>query len=384
MPTGATKARLHAEPRCRHRAGRGHASPATASTGATATSELHAAVPPGAARTPTPTAANTLHDHGDAPPTKTARSRWARSGMTVNNVAPSIASAAPPSVNEGRLHADARRGHRAGHGHAHRLQHQLGRRRQRDLHRGSPAHAKAHTYADGANAVHDHRPLTTTTGRSRNPARSDHREQRAAPTLTGTPTSTKARPTRSTLGAVTDPGGRRVTAYSINWGDGGTRPSAAVRPARQTHTYADGPNATRSSRSRPTRTAPSPRHQGDVTVNNVAPTLTAAVTGHRRRRHDPMRSLSVRSTEPGTDTATGVQHQLGRRHDQHFTAVEQTQAASSTPTPTGRHGAHGDGQREGRRRHLLAGHQGAYREQRGADGRSNRGQYGERRTAPTR
>ena len=109
-----------------------------------------------------------------------------------------------------------------------------------------------------------------------------------------------------TLGAVTDPGQDTVTQYRVNWGDGFNTGFLAGNPTGQVlnHTYADGPNSF-------TITVDLIDEDGTflaagsrvVTVNNVNPTISTSGAASINEGSNYALTLGV-ITDPGQDTVS--------------------------------------------------------------------------------
>ncbi len=109
------------------------------------------------------------------------------------------------------------------------------------------------------------------------------------------------------LGPVVDPGTDTVTQYVVHWGDGNTNTFTAAQVAGMGntigHTYADGPNSY-------TIAVDLADEDGsysavdtlNVTVNNVAPTLT--LSGPGSTNEGSVYTLGLSSSDPGQDTIT--------------------------------------------------------------------------------
>ena len=247
--------------------------------------------------------------------------RDASSIVTVANVDPVVTAAANQSSDEGDVaHLHPRLVHRSGRGQPVGRLGRLGRRLDRhDLHGRLGRHARhqSHTYADGPNdhtvTVDRHRrgrrlPDSRHALGARRQRRSDDRDQRRAAA------STRARPTRLTLGAVTDPGTDTVTSYIVHWGDGNTD-TLQLATASKTHTYADGAERPRRHRrpGRRGRHLPRPRERAlGARSTNVAPTVAPQRLRAGQRGLD-LHATATRRTDPGADTFSRT-HRAARRH----------------------------------------------------------------------
>ena len=186
-------------------------------------------------------------------------------------------------------------------------------RRRQDAHLRRRPEQLRHHRGPGRRGRHLPRP------RQRRSASRSTTWRRRSPSA-GRDASTKARPTRLTLGAVTDPGDDTVTSYVVHWGDGTERHLHAATASRRTPTPT-APNSYDHHR-RPGgrgRHVPRPANALGVTVNNVAPTI--AISGAASVDEGSTYSLTLGAvTDPGTDTVTSYIVALGRRRHRHLRA----------------------------------------------------------------
>ncbi len=124
-----------------------------------------------------------------------------------------------------------------------------------------------------------------------------------APTLTLSGPASVDEGSIYTLGlSAIDPGDDTITSWEIDWGDGNVE-MISGNPSSTTHTYADGPNAYTISASATNEDGTYPAgNTVEVTVNNVAPTLT--LTGSLNADEGSVYTLELFSNDPGDDTIT--------------------------------------------------------------------------------
>ena len=220
-------------------------------------------------------------------------------GVTVHNVAPTLAISGAADVNEGSsLHTESVVV-RSGRRHDHQMDDQLGRQHpSRQRQSGSVSH----TYADGdanytisATATDEDGTFAAgnTVGVGRSQCGPDAGDQRCRDVNEGSSYTLNL--------SSSDPGTDTITQWTINWGDGTEVVSG--NPASVTHTYADG-NASY------TISATATDEDGTfaagntvaVAVTNVAPTL--AISGAASVNEGSSYTLNLSSSDPGADTIT--------------------------------------------------------------------------------
>src|SRR5262249_40281115 len=103
-----------------------------------------------------------------------------------------------------------------------------------------------------------------------------------------------------TLGAVSDPGTDTVASYLVHWGDGNS--DSYTTAGAKTHTYADGTQtyAVTVDLTDEDGTFLDRANALNVTVNNVAPTLT--IGGAASVNEGATYTLNLSSSDPGADT----------------------------------------------------------------------------------
>ena len=116
-----------------------------------------------------------------------------------------------------------------------------------------------------------------------------------------------------------DPGADTITQWTINWGDS-TRSRERQSGERVRTPTPMAIRITRSAPRPPTRMARLPRAiRLLVAVLNVAPTL--AISGAADVNEGSSYTLNLSSFDPGTDTITSVDDQLGRWHRKSCLAI---------------------------------------------------------------
>jgi hypothetical protein len=169
--------------------------------------------------------------------------------------------------------------------------------------------AKTHTYADGPNTYAITVDLVDEDGTFPDKANAlSVTVDNVAPTIgiTGSASVDEGSPYSLTLGAVTDPGADTVSSYIVHWGDGASDTYGGN--GAKTHTYADGPNiyAITVDLVDEDGTFLDKANALNVTVNNVAPTVTASFTSSGVNCGPNNATLSVSFTDPGVDTHTAT------------------------------------------------------------------------------
>ena len=163
-----------------------------------------------------------------------------------------------------------------------------------------------HAYADGPNSYTISATATVSEtvahGQSTFKAKSiDVAVDNVAPTVSIAGTSSVDEGSTYTLTlTATDPGADTIGSWAIDWGDG-TKDPVSGNPGSVTHAYADGPNSYIISA---TATDEDGTHNAqdpiDVTVTNVAPTLT--ISGDSAVDEGSTYTLTLSATDPGSDT----------------------------------------------------------------------------------
>ncbi len=244
-------------------------------------------------------------------------------GVTVKNVAPTIALSGSLSVDEGSLYT-LNLGAITDPGTdtvtAYSINWGFG---IVDSFTGSPVGlSKTHTFADGSSST-----LTIVVSLTDEDGTYEAGAQpvtvnNVAPTiaLSGVSSVNEGSSFTLNLGSITDPGTDTVTAYSIAWGDGVTE-NFTGNPTglSKTHTYADGIN-TYIIRVSLTDEDGSYNSAGtqSVTVNNVAPTI--ALSGASSVNEGSVYTLNLGSIiDPGADTVTGYSICWGDGVTENFT-----------------------------------------------------------------
>ncbi|WP_146512309.1 PKD domain-containing protein, partial [Thalassoglobus neptunius] len=131
-------------------------------------------------------------------------------------------------------------------------------------------------------------------------------------TISGNATALEGAVYNLTL-SVLDPGADTIASWTIDWGDG-TIQTIHDAPPVVGHVYADGPNSYTISATATDEDGTYSSNSHQVSVQNVAPTLT--LSGNRYVLEDTTYTLNMSNLDPGQDTITSWTIDWGDGHSE--------------------------------------------------------------------